>query len=398
MSNPSRQTRFLIASFVILFTSLVFLGPPIWNQWAAFLAADRPVLTNADYGNYYIAAVETLQGRGAKLFEPTHYQDLIATYFPGSQTYRSWSYPPHYLFMIAPFGLFSPEISLIVFLIASFGMYVFAARTAAPNLDLKLILLGTSGFVLTNIWGTQNGMLTSSFLLGAVALRNRAPFIAGLLISCYTVKPQLGLLIPFILLFERRWTIIAGAIAGTLILIAASVLVFGIDAWMNYFGATSAEQMKVLTEWEGIFEYMMPTAYSGARLFGLSLVASVGVQAIFSIAAILLVLKVAADKTIPTSLRLALYALCAVMFTPYAFNYDLGVTTLLSLAAIHHLENSNTKVQTSLAVLAGILPVCFVLVFTFPVPLLPALMATLIGVLAWPVVSKSTFKQIPDSR
>ena len=75
--------------------------------------------------------------------------------------------------------------------------------------------------------------------MGALALRRTRPVTAGILLGCLTFKPQLGILFPFLLLFERNWTMIASAALTAAALADAqllrSELTLGWDIFKKFF-------------------------------------------------------------------------------------------------------------------------------------------------------------------
>ena len=52
----------------------------------------------------------------------------------------------------------------------------------------------------------QNGFLTAALIGGALGLLERRPALAGICLGLLTYKPQFGLLFPFVLIADRRWT------------------------------------------------------------------------------------------------------------------------------------------------------------------------------------------------
>ena len=55
--------------------------------------------------------------------------------------------------------------------------------------------------------------------------------LAGILFGLLTYKPHLGVVVPFALLALGAWRTIAAATVTAILLIAASVAMFGLDAW-----------------------------------------------------------------------------------------------------------------------------------------------------------------------
>src|SRR3546814_10644419 len=111
-----------------------------------------------------------------------------------------------------------------------------------------------------------NGFLTGALLIGGLRLLGTKPIVAGILFGILTVKPQLGILLPFALLAARQWTAIAAAGATTVLLVGISVLLFGWESWQAYIDLVIPLQTAIMTEGSGLFLPMMPSAYMGMRL------------------------------------------------------------------------------------------------------------------------------------
>jgi arabinofuranan 3-O-arabinosyltransferase len=374
----SRSFLLTQPGLAVLVISCLFLGLPVLLDLAGtILPAYAERIYPKDFGNYWIGAHETLAGRGAGLFDAQNYQRLLSETFPGIVTARNWSYPPHFLLMIWPFGLLPYTASYMAFQVVTGALFWFAARRAAPHLPVKDLFLGVSGFAIVNVWAAQNGFLVGSFFLLAYAWRNTAPFVAGLMIACITVKPQLGILLPLILLLERRFVMFAGAAFGTIALLGLSAAVFGLEAWQGYFGGTAKAQQDVLTEWVGIFQWMMPTLFGGLRALGLTPLAAGIAQLPLSAAVLLAVIHLARRPRLDRSWKAALYAGATILFTPYAFVYDLGYVVVLMLAAIATQDALNRTERSLLIILAGLAPLLFIGAHLALIPAAPLMMMAL---------------------
>jgi hypothetical protein len=66
-------------------------------------------------------------------------------------------------------------------------------------------------------------------LIGIFAFLDRRPLLAGLLVGLLTIKPQLGVLIPVLLIASGRWRVFTVATVTALALAAAAVMLFGMQ-------------------------------------------------------------------------------------------------------------------------------------------------------------------------
>jgi hypothetical protein len=189
-------------------------------------------------------------------------------------------------------------------------------------LRLLLLLLLLAPATLINAVGGQNGFLTACLLVGGIVLLDRRPVLVGILFGLLTFKPHLGVVVPFALLALGAWRTIAAATATAIVLVASSVAVFGLDAWVSYFQVTSAFFSRALEQF-GDFGALMITSVmvSVARTFGVSLRTGLAVQ--IAVAVPVLALAVWAIRQTSDPARRAFVLVTATLLvTPYAMVYD----------------------------------------------------------------------------
>ena len=272
---------------------------------------------------------------------------------------RSWSYPPHYLLFVWPLGFVDYKAGFVVFLSSTLLLFALAVavfrRQFAPQSDLSILFLALVGYVLMMFVAAQNGFLTAALLLLGLAFMRRRPALAGLAFACLTIKPQLGLLIPVLLLFDRNWRALLWSALFTALLVALSVILFGIESWSAYFTETIAYQRSVMTEWYGIFLRMMPTVFGGIRTLGFSPNVAAQTQlpvTLLAGAAVLWLLYREHD-----ALRRAFVVTCGTfLITPYAFNYDMGALCVCAavLAGREQGKNGGQLAVLPIALVAAI--------------------------------------------
>jgi hypothetical protein len=172
--------------------------------------------------------------------------------------------------------------------------------------------------------------LTAALMLGGLRLLPARPLLAGLLFGALVCKPQLAVMVPFVLLFGRQYRAIAGAALSIAVLSLAATLAFGAGIW----GAWAASFHNHATEFapgRDALRDMMPTVTAALRLLGGGAVWADAAQAACALAGLLAVWRVRGrfDEA-----ALAVPPLATFLATPYAFDYDLPMVTGAVLAVL----------------------------------------------------------------
>ncbi|MBX9774524.1 MAG: DUF2029 domain-containing protein [Xanthobacteraceae bacterium] len=238
-----------------------------------------------------------------------------------------------------------------------------------------LLLLLVAPAVTANIWTGQNGFLVTALLVGGLIQLDRRPILAGVLFGILTIKPQLGLLLPIMLVLTGRWRTIFAAMVTVVALFAATSLVFGFKVWTAYIqDALPTQRAMVLDD---IHNYMvhMPTAFMNARIAGLSVAACFAIQAVFSVLTLAAVVWTFWRKRDPL-LSNALLITAIFTVSPYTFNYDMVLFSWVIIKLMDRNDNDVWDYGLMLAVWAipfmtvamgitGVLPFSFLPIFAF---------------------------------
>ncbi|MEO0607153.1 MAG: glycosyltransferase family 87 protein [Pseudomonadota bacterium] len=284
-----------------------------------------------------------MSGRLSTLFNVETYQAYLRD-LHGLTMPRNWSYPPSFILFLLPLAILPYAMSYSVWVIA--GLTVFAGaslksiRQAAANLRRHALLLALAPASLINAFFGQNGFITGVLLYLGVRLASSRPVLSGICIGLLTIKPQLGLLIPFMLILTRNWTAIASATVTAMALFLLSGLFFGWQAWIDYVELAVPFQRYVMEEWSGLFLKMMPSAYAVGRQFGLDPTLCLLLQAPMTILAIGLTIWLYAKPRHNREATELLFLLCVFMATPYSFNYDM--TALMPALLIYWSSKTHT--------------------------------------------------------
>ena len=243
---PARR-KYAFAAFILLLFCYQFSPLP---QVLDLTAAPAPgKMTGGDYPVFWLAAREVMAGHAAALYDPAAFEALAIRTFGADFDSVTWLYPPHALLLLAPPAMLPFGLGWLALLGGSFALFLAVTRSALPPLPNLLFAILISPCVIGTFLAGQTGFLASAFLVGGLLLFKRRPVLAGILIGLLTIKPQLGLLIPLILLASGAYRTLAAAIVTTVGLILLSAAVFGPDVWRAYLAALAQG------EYAGLLEY-----------------------------------------------------------------------------------------------------------------------------------------------
>ena len=274
-----------------------------------------------DFVNTWLGARLALSGDPGSHFGVDAYNALLAETFGPKYPLHIWSYPPHLLLFTWPWGLMPYLSAYILHSILGLLLYLAVVSEGRRRVD-HLLLLAVAPAVTINIWCGQNGFLITVLLVGGLIALDRRPILAGILFGILSVKPQLGLLLPLMLVITGRWRTIVAATATIVALCGVTSIVFGAKVWAAYVNdAMPVQTVVFLKEFEHYMVHM-PTAFMNARIAGLSVSVATCVQAAVSVAAVLAVAWTFWRRR-DHDLSNALFVTATFLVTPYAFNYDM---------------------------------------------------------------------------
>jgi alpha-1,2-mannosyltransferase len=378
-AQPSaEQTRYAqLVMFSWLLVPFFIVAAGVYLAGSTGLADPSGHAIGRDFINLYTAGRLLLEGRAEVVFNVREFyfvqREMLGPEFP----LHLWSYPPHFLFLTAPLGLAHYFVALAFWTVLTTGLYAWAA--GGPR-TLPMLLLAAAPATLVNIAAGQTGALAAALFFGGLRLMHQRPIVSGVLFGLLTVKPQFGLLIPLVLLLERRWTVIASAVVTTAGLVALSVAAFGVDAWRGYLHQNFEVTRSYLEAGVGPFTAMAPSAFMALRLYGAEVGTAYAVQ--LACAVVVAVGVVVAWRSAARfEHKIALTGLAALLATPYAHNYDM---TLVSVAVLvgYALER-RSAVEGILLLLVWLLPIAVVPLHTVGIVIAPWVLLGFFGWLLW---------------
>jgi hypothetical protein len=324
------------------------------QSFSTFVLGPGGFPVGADFLNTWMGGRSAFSNGPADWFDSDVYMAAIlkVTGIPHLEPLY-WSYPPHLLFFIWPFGLLGFLPAYMVWCAVGLALYVWAA--VASGVDRKCwLFLAVAPAVTVNVFLGQNGFLTAALLIGGLANLDRRPIIAGILFGILTIKPQFGLLLPVLLVLGGHWRVIGSAVATTLLLVAATAIWFGPDIWIQYLHKVVPQQHDLLNV-AGVMGWpIVASAFVNARLIGLPDNCAWIVQGVVSACAFGAVVWTFWRKRDPV-LSQALYVTATFLFSPWIMNYDMIVFGWI--VALLRQRGDETFVDQCLSLTLWMLPI-----------------------------------------
>jgi hypothetical protein len=254
-----------------------------------------------------------------------HWEERVQT-GAGFTGWFAFVNPPPFLFVTAPFGVFSAAAGWIAWVVVTYAVWAWTSARAFPRLWL-LVLVYPGALIAAG--HAQNGFVTGALLVGGVMLLDRRPVVAGALLGALIVKPHLALLIPFWLAGGGRWRAFAAAAVSAVALLALSWLAFGSATMLSYTDSWQASAA-IMRGADRDLLLRMSTLYAQVRLYA-GETPALAVAALLALAMAALAAaswrRMGRDAMASGSLMLAATALAS----PYLFNYDLPFLVLPTL-------------------------------------------------------------------
>jgi hypothetical protein len=321
-ATPPRAARIVtLAGLTLSLAFVVVLAGAYFNGHWLFDAQGRPIAN--DFVNVFAAGKLALEGNAASAYDWTIHKAMevrAVGYDFGS--YYGWHYPPTFLFAAAALALLPFTAAALISLAVTLPLYAASIRGIAGDRAGWFLALGFPA-VLWNVTAGQNGFLTAALIGGTLLFVERRPVLAGVLLGLLTYKPQFGLLFPFALLAGGHWRVLIAAAVTALIMIAASLAVFGSEAWIAFIHWMPVTSRVVLgdggADWDRLQSlFGLVRAHGGSETFAWTVQGIVAIAVLTGVCALW-------RRCAQYELKAAALSCGALLATPYLYMYDLVV-------------------------------------------------------------------------
>jgi hypothetical protein len=197
-----------------------------------------------DFRHLYASAYMVRTGHGKEIYdydEEKKYQDRLVG--RGPETFF-FNHPAFETLFFVPLSFVSCDVAYWLMFLLNLGVIVVCFITMRPRMDsLRAIWVFLPGalflcflpFGRTLVQGQDSIILTILLLSAAFALERQRDLLAGFLLALGLFKFQFVLPIVALFLIWKKWRVGAGFAMGTVVVVALSVGVAGINGLQQYF-------------------------------------------------------------------------------------------------------------------------------------------------------------------
>ncbi len=312
---------------VLLHAFAVHMAPRLHYLAGAPIGNDLPCHTpECDFGVFWPAGVLSVQKAFSVIYTPNLFMAAAKKLLLPEISYQTFFYPPTALLFFWPLAHLPFEAAAFVWLLGSTTCAIVLLRLSKFEWPVIIVGLLAPAALLDYQLG-QFGVITGAVFLASIRLSESRGFLGGSLAGLFAIKPQLGLLLPFLWGSQRNLCALAGFLLAFSGLVLISIYLFGLPAWHAYLTLGRLQSIHILSApfdphgaqgW-GVSVYWM------VRSFGLSPM----VANLFQLASAFLALACLISRTWPAE-RLCTVMVClSLLATPYANTPDMVAFSLM---------------------------------------------------------------------
>jgi len=338
MAKPPdlRFRRFALCAIVAML-AVVSLG---------FVSLFRIQAPGADYSCFWAGAKVAL-GHPGRLYD-FDYVTALQGWPLGPAALRPFIYPPSALFAFIPFAALPYWIGYLGWVLATGALFVWAGLKVGGK---WWVCLAPSAALVA--YCGQATFLLGGLVTAAMMWRSR-PLAAGVLLGiAAAIKPQLVLIAVVALIAQRRWrTVLAAGFTGAALCLAAT-LVWGPQAWIDWFAAVPRFQEKVIFA-NGALVADAVTPYAEVAKHGVN---GAWAYLLLPFAAAWVWIAHASEAD-PADRSIALFT-GALVATPYAMNYELALFAPAATFYLSRIGDRRWPIYAAVIVAHMVLPRTF---------------------------------------
>jgi Glycosyltransferase family 87 len=319
------QHRAALRAFTILGGFFCVLAAAVYATsiaWVDPIPRDGSTLViGRDFLNFWMYGRAAVTPNPSRFYDLETYQSMLEALLGPGYPGQNWSYPPSVMLLAAPFGQLGYFSALGLWTLLGVAVFVWLVQRQAER-QVLIILMVSPAMVLALMAG-QSSLLTAAMLIAIFAWLDRRPIGAGILIGVLTLKPQLGLLLPVLLIASGRWRVLAAATITSLAIAGLTAFLFGPQVWIDYVRTGIPVHNLVLADPKLTGAPFNVTIFMNARVAGAGYELAMALQSCFSVLAIAAVFwSFRYRRNFDPQLLMGLFLACSLCVTPYLMSYD----------------------------------------------------------------------------
>ena len=332
---PHDQARLVMLQRIGILFGVLFLGTRfVASLLTQGLEIAPGAVIGGDFLAFYSASDLVLQGRALDAYDKEAFEAALQSHLASDNLGLLWQYPPALFFLIAPLALLPYKVSYWLWMVATAAVLALALRRLTRDVqpqsggsNLTLWVLMASPIIVGVFVNGQISLLTTALLVTAAYRPKTHWWLAGLCAGLLTIKPQLGVILPFAYLAIGAWRTIGVAVIVAIIIHGLSALVFGVESFPAFMSALDRIQTQVATGGADTPPYAMTTLFAQLRIWGVSGTPALWGHIAVALAVITFVTWQWRTRSSVDDQSLYLTALLcasAILITPYAYAYELA--------------------------------------------------------------------------
>lgn len=315
-----------------------------------------------DFSLFYNAGSQAIKRENSKIYDSSYAKEIMN--LPAGQklekSFLPFLYPPQSLPIISLLGLADYNISLTIWFLLQFVILLYAIRPYLSPFTTLIII----PFILLELLAGQNGMLFLALFLTVINYRKTKPIAAGVVLGIFSIKPQLAIFLPILLLYEKNWRVLGIAITTTVILTLISASIWGFAIWNDYFDMVKIfSQIQYITPKDYITVSASP--FMAFRMLNIGSNFAIILQSLISVGVLTIVWQTL-KKCKNEQQIIPLLSSATLLFSSYSYIYDDILLLPFCLLLLSH--KNNTQLQRIAFIFMAFIPIIAIRLHGLDIP------------------------------
>lgn len=329
-----RRTATLVVALAIL--NLSYAAALVWREYAmpALGEAARNDLPFPDFAAFWAAGALTLDGTPGLAYDWAAHKAAQASGLGFEYSgWMAWHYPPHFQLLVTPFAVVPLWVGMAIWVTLTLALYLRVCWRILPDPVALAGALAAAPTAMMLVNG-QTGFLTAG-LLGLFLLElDRRPARAGLALGLLSIKPQLALALPFVLVAAGRWRTLGVATATVLVSAAVAWALLGTATWAAFFSSIT-QTTSIFQAVEGRWE-MYGSFYGLERHAGIAFLPALVAHGALALTTLGMTIVAWRSPRLSPEIKAAVLCFATAVVTPRILNYDLHILVIGVLFQLRH--------------------------------------------------------------